>query len=161
MTINLNGESKFLVNNVDVLKSLQPQKSNAAVDNLLVESLADDFKNLKLFVEQMLQTETPTNSSTLNETERSAIASLRAEVKVLKLEIENLNKQLSIDRCRINPCQNGGSCFNLFNSFRCECTESFEGPTCDLDVDECKKFAGTELGCQNGAVCNNLHGSYE
>lgn len=28
------------------------------------------------------------------------------------------------------------------------------------DVNECARFVGTELGCQNGATCRNLPGSY-
>lgn len=28
------------------------------------------------------------------------------------------------------------------------------------DVNECAKFLGTDLGCQNGATCRNLPGSY-
>ena len=35
-----------------------------------------------------------------------------------------------------------------------------QGPTCDIDVDECTGFRGTELGCQNGATCVNTAGSY-
>lgn len=31
---------------------------------------------------------------------------------------------------------------------------------CDEDVNECASFAGTDLGCQNGASCTNTQGSY-
>lgn len=41
-----------------------------------------------------------------------------------------------------------------------QCTESWEGPTCEVDVNECYQFAGTDLGCQNGASCQNLPGTY-
>jgi cubilin len=30
-----------------------------------------------------------------------------------------------------------------------------------LDVNECAKYVGTDLGCQNGATCINTVGSYE
>lgn len=36
-----------------------------------------------------------------------------------------------------------------------------KGPNCDTDVNECAIFAGTDLGCQNGATCINKHGGYE
>lgn len=28
------------------------------------------------------------------------------------------------------------------------------------DVNECARFLGTDLGCQNGATCRNLPGTY-
>lgn len=37
---------------------------------------------------------------------------------------------------------------------------TFQGPTCGLDVNECAQFAGTDLGCQNGASCVNTQGGY-
>jgi len=36
-----------------------------------------------------------------------------------------------------------------------------QGRLCELDVDECVRFANTDLGCQNGAECKNTAGSYE
>lgn len=36
----------------------------------------------------------------------------------------------------------------------------FQGPNCMTDVNECARFLGTDLGCQNGATCRNLPGSY-
>ena len=35
-----------------------------------------------------------------------------------------------------------------------------EGPTCSTDVNECARFVGTNLGCQNGAQCQNQPGTY-
>ena len=35
-----------------------------------------------------------------------------------------------------------------------------KGPTCSTDVNECARFAGTNLGCQNGAQCQNQPGTY-
>lgn len=37
---------------------------------------------------------------------------------------------------------------------------SSQGPTCGADVNECARFAGTDLGCQNGATCANTPGGY-
>lgn len=37
---------------------------------------------------------------------------------------------------------------------------SSQGPFCSVDVNECQIYAGTALGCQNGATCVNTPGSY-
>jgi hypothetical protein len=46
--------------------------------------------------------------------------------------------------------------FNMLVSFNTP-----QGPTCEDDVNECARFVGTDLGCQNGATCSNKPGSYE
>lgn len=38
---------------------------------------------------------------------------------------------------------------------------SLQGLLCNVDVNECAHFAGTDLGCQNGATCINKLGTYE
>ena len=35
-----------------------------------------------------------------------------------------------IDECEFSPCYNGGTCFNSFGSFTCECPPGWQGPTC-------------------------------
>ncbi|XP_022786852.1 fibropellin-3-like [Stylophora pistillata] len=54
-----------------------------------------------------------------------------------------------------NPCKNGATCFNLQDSYHCECKQGFSGVNCEKDIDEC-----TQSPCKNGATCVNLHGSY-
>ncbi|KAI9577187.1 hypothetical protein GQX74_015641 [Glossina fuscipes] len=71
-----------------------------------------------------------------------------------------LQERLEKKACLSNPCENGGSCFNIFDGFMCKCPKSFEGPTCNQDVNECALYAGTDLGCQNEAQCVNQFGSY-
>ncbi|KAK7888603.1 hypothetical protein WMY93_024163 [Mugilogobius chulae] len=35
------------------------------------------------------------------------------------------------DRCLDVPCQNGGECVNLWQSYQCHCPRPYEGPDCD------------------------------
>lgn len=35
------------------------------------------------------------------------------------------------DRCRDEPCQNGGRCENLWQSYQCQCTRPYEGHDCE------------------------------
>lgn len=58
------------------------------------------------------------------------------------------------------PCQNGGTCIDLYDSFACHCPAEWDGPSCSNDVNECMVFAGTDLGCQNGGTCQNTRGGY-
>uniref|UniRef100_A0A3Q4HHJ3 Cubilin (intrinsic factor-cobalamin receptor) n=1 Tax=Neolamprologus brichardi TaxID=32507 RepID=A0A3Q4HHJ3_NEOBR len=62
--------------------------------------------------------------------------------------------------CSSNPCQNGGTCLNLLNSYHCMCPGNWGGPNCATDVNECQVYSGTSQGCQNGATCVNTAGSF-
>ncbi|KAG5668322.1 hypothetical protein PVAND_016266 [Polypedilum vanderplanki] len=85
---------------------------------------------------------------------------INRRINNLEQRLANLTERLTKDHCKSYPCQNGGTCFNLYDT-RCECRENYEGPQCTLDVNECARYAGTDLGCQNGATCINTVGSYE
>lgn len=98
------------------------------------------------------------DNSTMNRRQGNV---LNRRVRALEVKVANLTDRLTKDHCKSYPCQNGGTCFNMFDTFRCECTENWEGPTCSLDVNECARYVGTDLGCQNGATCINTVGSYE
>ena len=37
---------------------------------------------------------------------------------------------LAQNECLSNPCHNGGSCIDGFDSFKCLCPADFNGPTC-------------------------------
>ncbi|RWS11455.1 cubilin-like protein, partial [Dinothrombium tinctorium] len=76
-------------------------------------------------------------------------------------DFNRLKRLLSQNECESNPCKNGATCIDTYNSFVCRCPSGWQGPTCEEDVNECALFAGTDLGCQNGATCRNTPGSYQ
>ena len=43
-----------------------------------------------------------------------------------------LSRTISVDHddCDPNPCQNGATCQNLINDYKCTCIEGWEGKTC-------------------------------
>ncbi|KAM9068586.1 LOW QUALITY PROTEIN: protein crumbs homolog 2 [Sarcophilus harrisii] len=57
--------------------------------------------------------------------------------------------------CSAEPCLHGGTCQDLFDAFSCACGASWNGPRCEVDVDECGSAP-----CVHGR-CRNLPGSYQ
>lgn len=57
---------------------------------------------------------------------------------------------MQTQNCQPNPCQNGGKCLTLKgNHYQCQCPKGFRGPTCEENIDECKK----SNPCKNGGTC--------
>lgn len=88
------------------------------------------------------------------------ITAINRRIRRLENQVNYIANQLSADNCSSNPCKNGGQCWNIFNGYMCKCTELWEGRNCEDDVNECANFAGTDLGCQNMAICENFAGGY-
>uniref|UniRef100_W5KML6 Versican core protein n=1 Tax=Astyanax mexicanus TaxID=7994 RepID=W5KML6_ASTMX len=51
------------------------------------------------------------------------------------------------DLCRVNICENGGTCVSNGED-RCFCAAGFSGDRCETDIDECQSNP-----CRNGATC--------
>ncbi|KAM4534255.1 cubilin [Odontesthes bonariensis] len=81
------------------------------------------------------------------------VSTLESQVNALELTVQKVS-------CNSNPCQNGGTCLNLLNSYHCVCLSNWAGPNCATDVNECQLYSGTSQGCQNGATCVNSPGSF-
>lgn len=175
VTINLKGKSRFLVNKIDVLERLQPliiqAVDGSGISASTFSSLLSDVAKLRNMLRgqngvlnrlDRVEQGIPANATIPNAPmDRQRYNSLTRRVTYLEQKVANLTDRLMRDHCKSYPCLNGGTCFNMFETFRCECTGSWEGPTCSEDVDECKRLAGTDLGCQNGATCINNPGSYQ
>ncbi|XP_073985355.1 cubilin-like isoform X1 [Rhodnius prolixus] len=91
---------------------------------------------------------------------RRKIILLTRRINMLLTHIRLVRRKLITDDCASNPCENGGTCIDLYNGFHCICPQLWEGLTCQKDVDECDRFNGTDLGCQNGGTCQNTEGGY-
>ncbi|XP_023016013.2 cubilin [Leptinotarsa decemlineata] len=90
-----------------------------------------------------------------------AFRRLSRRVRMFSRRLLSIERLLYKDECANNPCQNGGTCQDMFNNFLCRCPDGWEGPNCSEDINECARFVGTDLGCQNGATCVNKPGTYE
>jgi cubilin len=173
VSIQLIGKSRFFVNNVDVLESLHPSNGSSpggSVNSDMLTNLEAQVARLRGSLRgpngilnrlERVESGIPANATALaGVTDRSRFNALNRRIVVLEQKVANLTARLMLDHCKSYPCKNGGTCFNMFETFRCECPANWEGPTCELDVNECSLYAGTDLGCQNGATCFNTMGSY-
>ncbi|KAJ8670094.1 hypothetical protein QAD02_001353 [Eretmocerus hayati] len=82
------------------------------------------------------------------------------ELRRLESKVRTIVSKLRADDCASDPCQNGGTCIDGYESFHCHCPPEWEGPVCTVDVDECTHLSGKPSGCQNGATCVNLAGTF-
>ncbi|XP_074549445.1 cubilin [Halichoeres trimaculatus] len=85
---------------------------------------------------------------------------LDTKVTTLEQKVTTLESTVQKVSCSSNPCQNGGTCLNLLNSYHCVCPNNWAGPNCATDVNECQVYSGSAQGCQNGATCVNTPGSF-
>ncbi len=67
------------------------------------------------------------------------------------------NCAYAFNPCAPNPCRNGGTCIRLLGfNYRCACTPSFTGNTCDNERSEC---GGVLIG-QSGNLKYPLSSTY-
>ncbi|EDV46242.2 cubilin homolog [Drosophila erecta] len=85
---------------------------------------------------------------------------LQKRLRAVESQVDRMKTQLEVNNCASGPCVNGGTCYNTYTGFRCQCRSAFEGTKCEVDVNECALYEGTDLGCQNGGQCQNQFGSY-
>lgn len=60
-----------------------------------------------------------------------------------------------INECQSNPCHNNGTCTDLLGEFNCNCTDLYEGKTCE----QLKLVTCDNRPCKNGGHCSNIQGN--
>nr|XP_039268068.1 cubilin-like [Styela clava] len=114
-----------------------------------------------------LQNQVDTNKQNIGQLQTQAndhnsrLDDLEAKYATLQTTVTTIQNDLNDDDCSSSPCQNGGTCTDLYKSFACACPSQYEGPTCEIDHDECIDFQQTGIGCQNGGTCVNLPGGFQ
>ena len=58
------------------------------------------------------------------------------------------NCEEDINECDPDPCQNGGACLTVDDSYMCACPPGYTGTNCEEDINECDPDP-----CQNSGVC--------
>ena len=56
--------------------------------------------------------------------------------------------QIDVDDCAVNPCLNGGTCYDLVNGYRCTCAPEYVGRTCS------ESYCDVNNPCRHGATCH-------
>ncbi|XP_073838449.1 cubilin homolog [Musca autumnalis] len=170
ISIRLTHDSNLLLNNVNLMEKIRERYTPAALDGEVkplkvptteeygetIYQLRDDIHRL---ARRFSMLENRTRSTIAPRIIRRQLARLRRLNGRLSALEDNVNK----DECAetTEPCKNGGTCYDLYKGYHCECPEGWTGKTCEEDIDECYLLAGTDLGCQNNAVCHNMPGSYK
>lgn len=64
---------------------------------------------------------------------------------------------LDLNDCSSSPCENGGTCVDGNNSFKCVCPPGYGGKFCDVEQDPCNTTP-----CLNGGKCQKgIYDDYE
>ncbi|KAH8387553.1 hypothetical protein KR093_007741, partial [Drosophila rubida] len=177
ISFRLSGSSRLIINDeYDVLDLLMPIGANkkrpgggAAKDEW--SAGIDDIVDLRDLADQLNEFKTQAlGPSGLNamlrlqqnrtQASRLLLRRLQTRLRVVEIKAQRLKTKLELDSCQSNPCENGATCYNTLNGFRCQCRAAFEGAKCERDVNECALFDGTDLGCQNGGQCVNQFGTF-
>lgn len=61
---------------------------------------------------------------------------------------------IDINECASNPCHHNGICIDRLGEFECNCTDDYEGETCE----QLKLVTCDNLPCKNGGSCFNTPG---
>ncbi|XP_043658315.1 cubilin homolog [Drosophila teissieri] len=174
ISFRLSGNSRFTINEeLDVMELLlatsgSKKRTAGGKDEL---NTADEFVDARELADQLADfNRRAFGANGLNAMLRlqqnrtrgsiALIRRLQSRVRMVENWVDRMKTQLDANSCASGPCVNGGTCYNTYTGFRCQCRSAFEGSKCEVDVNECALYEGTDLGCQNGGQCQNQFGSY-
>ncbi|CAC5408157.1 Fibropellin-3 [Mytilus coruscus] len=67
--------------------------------------------------------------------------------------------QHNIDDCKNMPCQHGGTCTDMINSFDCHCANGYDGENCENNIDDCVGMCtGSNVDTNN---CRDMLNDYQ
>ncbi|XP_034122311.1 cubilin homolog [Drosophila guanche] len=170
VTIRLMGEdATVMVNDVDVLPLLRrrlqvitARQVAARREPLSLDVQKDQFRavqrSLTRLEKRFFNMRNNTRRSGLNQ---RVLRRQLQRIERVSTTLARIQVFLAKDECQSNPCQNGGTCHDLYKSFQCDCVAGWQGPTCEEDVNECFDFSNTDLAaCMNNGRCINTPGSF-
>ncbi|KAL3252571.1 hypothetical protein MRX96_054871, partial [Rhipicephalus microplus] len=157
--IFLNGRdvAEVLAKVSEAARTIEPIAANTQL-----QTLTETVETVTTLRSQMSQLSTKCQQlqTKVRRLEANLTRVVRVPINRLVTAIRRLRTGLNQNSCASNPCSHGGTCIGRFNAFTCICPPSWEGLRCEVDVDECSHWAGSDLGCQNNARCINMPGSY-
>ncbi|XP_067930809.1 cubilin-like [Watersipora subatra] len=114
---------------------------------------------------QTLNSQVRNNTRQINRLNRTVsntrpLDRLTNKVNRIQNTLNTVTDKLTTDECEPSPCQNAGTCFDMYDGYRCLCPVNWQGTTCGEDVNECVIYAGTAQGCHTGSTCVNLNGGF-
>ncbi|GCC41413.1 hypothetical protein chiPu_0025510, partial [Chiloscyllium punctatum] len=74
-----------------------------------------------------------------------------------------INCSEEINECLSQPCDNGGTCINLINTYKCSCPRGTQGVHCEINLDDCNPQLDSlplDPRCFNEGRCVDRVGGY-